>query len=323
MIEASKDSVPPFLMPFLEKLAPLVAQGWNLIDVVGPQLHLVYVRIMHVWALAKPYHPEEFLPIAFGFVMCFFGGSFMLLIAAVEAFRMTGYEKTRASLQILIDDYNAVAAASHADDQLDENNDGVADVKQISKKQLFSRKVALVLRTLDPIQCMAALNGVLAGFMAVVATLKLRLAKSITLGSSIGSILASFADRHVSPSLRAVLPADYHKWISPAISYTCQTCGVCVAYTVEQVLSAWHSSIRGGQQLAVGLLHFATRNGYAAPAALAEGSPAFTGLEFALAGLGFYFQMSYWTGMPFPFNLLLLPFRLCEYFLAWAVYLHS
>lgn len=40
----------------------------------------------------------------------------------------------------------SVRAASLKDDELDENKDGVADVKQISKKELVSRKSMLFLK---------------------------------------------------------------------------------------------------------------------------------------------------------------------------------
>ncbi len=39
----------------------------------------------------QPYHPEDFLPLIFGLILLFFGGSFPVLIAAAEAFRITGW----------------------------------------------------------------------------------------------------------------------------------------------------------------------------------------------------------------------------------------
>ncbi len=40
--------------------------------------------------MLKPYHPENLLPALIGLVMAFFGGSFLITIAAVEALRGCG-----------------------------------------------------------------------------------------------------------------------------------------------------------------------------------------------------------------------------------------
>eukprot|EP00300_Choanocystis_sp_HF-7_P036888 c52832_g1_i1.p1 GENE.c52832_g1_i1~~c52832_g1_i1.p1 ORF type:complete len:357 (-),score=78.84 c52832_g1_i1:102-1172(-) len=321
VMDVAKETAPPFLMPVIEKVSPLIAVVWTMVDVAGPYLEKVYDVIMHYYALALPYHPEEFLPILFGFVLCFFGSSFMLLIAAVEAFRITGYEKTSEAFKSLYDEYVDVRDASAADDLVDANADGVADVKQITKKQLLSRKISLAMRTLDPVKVMSGINGILAGMMAVVATLKLRLAKSITLGSTIGEVLSKFTERTVGPTLRHIIAEDYHKWIGPGVGYFCQCVGVFVAYSVAAIMSMWHSSIRGGQLFASGALGYMSRHGYVVPGGLVEGSPAYTGVTMALGGLGFYMQARH--GLFFPLSFVLLPASLAEYILTWAVYLHN
>ena len=46
---------------------------------------------MAFYATLKPYHPELLAPALMGFIMCFFGGSYMTLIAAFEAYRQSGW----------------------------------------------------------------------------------------------------------------------------------------------------------------------------------------------------------------------------------------
>jgi hypothetical protein len=43
--------------------------------------------VQDFWIKIQPYHPEEFAPVLFGLVMCFFGGHFFTLFAAIEAYR--------------------------------------------------------------------------------------------------------------------------------------------------------------------------------------------------------------------------------------------
>ncbi len=66
-----------------------------------------------------------------------------MLIAAVEAFRTIGYERTRRSLLELWRSYKTAREASDKDDQVDDNNDGVADVLQISKSEVMAPRTSV------------------------------------------------------------------------------------------------------------------------------------------------------------------------------------
>lgn len=67
-----------------------------------------------------------------------------------------------------------VVEASKKDDDLDEDGDGVKDVKQISSQELITRKTLLFLKVLDPKRVTNALAAINAGGMAIVATLQLQ-----------------------------------------------------------------------------------------------------------------------------------------------------
>jgi len=88
---------------------------------------------------------DQFLPALLGLVLAFFGGEYVLTIATVEAFRLGGWEKAKACLGVLYVSYQTALKASREDDKCDDNNDGVPDVNQISKKELASRKLLLCL----------------------------------------------------------------------------------------------------------------------------------------------------------------------------------
>ena len=63
--------------------------------------------------------------------MCFFGGSFLTLIAAVEAYRMCGYDSTIKCINVILDDLKKVAAENKKDDKEDKDGDGIADTLQV------------------------------------------------------------------------------------------------------------------------------------------------------------------------------------------------
>lgn len=56
---------------------------------------------------------------------------------------------------------------------------GVADVDQLSGQQLISRKLAIVLRNVNPDRCLQAIGALAQAFAGVVATLKLQFARTV------------------------------------------------------------------------------------------------------------------------------------------------
>ena len=63
-------------------------------------------------------------------------GYYPMLIAAAEAFRTVGYERTKRCLIELWTAYKTARAASQKDDLVDDNGDNIPDVLQISKSEV-------------------------------------------------------------------------------------------------------------------------------------------------------------------------------------------
>lgn len=80
----------------------------------------LYATLAALYARAEPYRPDLLLPSLIGLVMCFFGGSYMTLIAAVEAYRMCGWESSADCLAMLYRDFEAIKAAN---DKVNEETD--------------------------------------------------------------------------------------------------------------------------------------------------------------------------------------------------------
>jgi hypothetical protein len=102
------------------------------------------------------------------FPVCrFFGGRFAVTFAAIEAFRTLGGSDVYDAIEDLKLDFHAYRDASKKDDELDEDGNGVRDVKELRSHELVSRKTMLALRSVDPVRCNHALGGLYKGFAGV------------------------------------------------------------------------------------------------------------------------------------------------------------
>lgn len=309
------------IRPYLDKATPALVFVGNLVDVSEPYIFATLAYLQHVWLIMQPYHPHEFLPALAGFVLVFFGGNFFTLCAAVEAYRLVGFDDTKKAIGHLVHSYKVAREASKKDDKLDEDGDGVPDVKQIDKKQLVLRKAAVVAKAVDPELVGDALTAIYAGLMAVVATLRVKFAACVTLGVTVGGIAHNVASTHLEPVLVELVPPDYKKWVAPSVKYGCELAGVSLAWTLQMTMSAFHSSARGAQLFARGMLAYAVRHGYLQSSAVDEKGRFFNAFILAFGIVGFWSQL--WSGftLPFPLNVLLIPVRLAEWSLRFAVFM--
>eukprot|EP00227_Mantoniella_beaufortii_P013801 CAMPEP_0197581922 /NCGR_PEP_ID=MMETSP1326-20131121/5287_1 /TAXON_ID=1155430 /ORGANISM="Genus nov. species nov., Strain RCC2288" /LENGTH=361 /DNA_ID=CAMNT_0043145901 /DNA_START=35 /DNA_END=1120 /DNA_ORIENTATION=+ len=309
------------IRPYLDKATPALVMAGSFIDTAEPYFFAAIAYLQHIWAILQPYHPQEFLPAIAGFVLVFFGGNFFTICAAVEAYRLVGFDDTKIALEKLRRSYGVARAASAKDDEVDADGNGVADVKEIDKKQLVLRKMSVVAKAVDPELVADALHAIYAGLTAVVATLRIRFAACVTLGITVGGIAHNIAETHLEPVIFELTPPDYRKWVAPSVKYGCRVAGVTIAWFLQMTMSAFHSSARGAQLFARGVLAYAVRHKYLQPTAVDEKGRFFNLFIVAFGFLGFWSQ--FWSGfaLPFPLNLLLLPVRLVEWGLRFLVFL--
>ena len=309
------------MRPMLEKTTPLFALLSQTIATIEPYVIALVAYFNHLATILKPYHPEEFLPAMCGFVLVFFGGNFFTLCAAVEAYRLIGFDDTKIALKKLKHSYDVAMAASKKDDEVDADGDGVADVKQIDARALAVRKAAVVAKAVDPDLVTDALVAINGGLMAVVATLRVRFAACVTIGSTVGEMAHNAVQTHAEPALLELTPSEYKKWVPCGLRYGCQLCGFVIAWFLQMSISAFHSATRGAQMFARGSLTYATRRGYLNPTAIDEKGRVFNACVFALAFVGFWSQ--FWSGysLPFPLNILLLPVTFAEYAMRFVVFM--
>jgi hypothetical protein len=165
-----------------------------------------------------------------------------------------------------------------------------------------------------------ALSGLQAGFLAVIATLKLQFAKALTLGSALAAVLEKPAEVYLVPSLELAMTTQYSQWAAPIIHGIIRSAAVSLAWWLQRVVGAVHSAVRGGNMASRNLCEYATKMGWVNidhnETLLDEV------LGYGLAAVGFFFQLSYGFRLPFPLNVLLLPFTVLESILIWVLSLN-
>jgi hypothetical protein len=217
------------------------------------------------------------------------------------------------------DDLRTAYAASVADDKLDEDGDGIADVKQLSSNDLFWRKVSVSAQAIkDPEKLAVALGGLYTSWLAVQGVLRLEFAKTITLGVSIATMVTPMLQRICVPFFAHVLPKQYHHWIPLTIKVGARTIGVALAWRVQVLVSALHLALYGGLLCSRSLLRFAQRRGHLANLQ-EDDTYADEIVGYAIAGCGFYTQLSQGFCMPFPLNIVFLPFTWIEWYIRYSI----
>eukprot|EP00638_Chattonella_subsalsa_P010007 CAMPEP_0117745950 /NCGR_PEP_ID=MMETSP0947-20121206/7667_1 /TAXON_ID=44440 /ORGANISM="Chattonella subsalsa, Strain CCMP2191" /LENGTH=330 /DNA_ID=CAMNT_0005563203 /DNA_START=83 /DNA_END=1072 /DNA_ORIENTATION=- len=300
------------LADVMKTLGPMWTNFIKFLDIITP----IIARIVSVTMLFLDVCPTEILSALFGLALCFFGGTFVVTIAAIEAFRHSGWETTKGAIKVLYDEWEVFRLNSREDDEKDEDGDGIPDVKQVDATALASRKFKLFLvNCKDPNQVNIAISGIWTSTLAVLATLKIQFAQVIALGVSIGSMLRGPAKSFVGPALQRVMPQDYHKWIPSVLDWTCKAIAVSIAWFIQRVISAVQSGIRGGLMFSRNLMKYANKRGIIS--FTDEDSQIDEIVGWTLAAVGIWFQLSHFFALPFPWNIILIPLRVLEYILMW------
>jgi len=117
--------------------------------------------------------------------------------------------------------------------------------------------------------------------------------------------------------LYSLLPTEYHQWIPVVISHTCKLVAISIAWWIQRIVSAFHSAVRGGILCARSLLAYANKQKYIELDA--DDTYLDEAAGYTAAALGFYCQLAYGFGLPFPLNILFFPFTMLEWTIVWVI----
>jgi len=314
--QLAESFLPSKFKPLVAKVGPMLDLASDLWSKAQPHVRKMKKVCWMAHEKLAPYHPEEWLPIIIGLVLCFFGGCFATTIAAVEAFRVTGYASVKQCLQVIYLDQAKVAEALKKDASKDDNHNGVADVDELTDQELAKRKFLLVIRTVDPAELGRAFAGINTGLLAVLAALRVHFAQAVTLGSAIGMTVNNLLAVQLIPKIEKKTSPDFKKWVKPLFNYGTKFLGFMLAMILWRSIMALYSATRGAQMACEGLISYLVRNNYVAVPTKEAGNFKLT-KEFVLfstilAGVGFYWQISSGFSLTFPLNIILLPVTMFE-----------
>lgn len=322
------------LQPFISTLVDLYVAAYPYCAAAAEYVDVGYQR-------AKPYIDRywkpEYLQLLGGVVLLFFGGTFAMTIACFMAVRLSGWATIKKSWSILRRNYREGMESFEQDPAakkfFDRDGDGRISGAEIGSagKMLFSgsadqKKMVLmnlrcVFVAIDPNEVMSGIGGLWQTAIAVVATLRSKFAKDVALGASIGSMLSNQVGVYLKPLVQKGVADDLKQWADFLVDGGCRFVGISLALIMVRVVGAFHSAVLGGQLMARFALQFLA-NKQNIPIAgdsqsiHLEGTTLFVGIQYGMAALGFYWQLTQGFGInSIWLRMLLLPFSVCEWVL--------
>ena len=119
----------------------------------------------------------------------------------------------------------------------------------------------------------------------------------------------------VSPSDTDTSPRA--QWVPLIIDYIVKSIAISIAWSIQKVISAFHSAMRGGHLAGACLINVLNKKGFIkfndADSYIDEA------LGYVLAACGLMFQLRSGFRLPFPLNLLFLPISILEWIIVWLV----
>ena len=163
--------------------------------------------------------PKNRIYFLLGAILCFFGGTFPTLFAALQAAEQGGRQKVMEALSDLADEALIIIEASQKDDGQDMNKDGKKDVDELSSSELVARKTKLVLQKMHPKKVDAALSSLYTVWLAVAAVLSIKFARTISMALAIAEFIKKPMNRYVTPAINLAIPKEYEQWTPVVIGW--------------------------------------------------------------------------------------------------------
>ncbi|KAL7543578.1 hypothetical protein ACHAXR_013028 [Thalassiosira sp. AJA248-18] len=258
--------------------------------------------------------PIEYVQFLIGAIMCFFGGIYPTVFAALQAAQHGGLATVSKALKALSEEIMVIIEESKKDDKVDKDGDGVADANQINGRELVKRKVKIVLTKMNPEKVNNAIASIYKVWMSVLAVLTIEFARTIALALTICNFIKKFADRSLLPIVKGATPQEYQKWCPVLLDWFCKSVGISIAWKIQTIISAFTSALAGGLIMSRTMMFIVSKGEKDHQDTYADEIAS-----YVFAGLGFYFQYNMSFSAPFPLNIVLFPVGVAEQYIRWAV----
>jgi len=262
--------------------------------------------------------PSNMLQFQLGLIFCFFGGLYPVLFAAFQAAEYTGRQALRAASKDIGDEVLKIIEESKKDDTTETVKALKAGTGTNNDRAYWKHKTQLVLRKMDPEKLDTAVSTMYAVWLSVAAVLTIQFARTIASALSIADFLKRPVNRFIAPVLVMAVPEDYQRWVPVILGWLCKSIAMSIAWYIEAIRSAFASALYGGLLMARSTLYMVQKRGYFQNKHHSE--IWFDELlSYIFAACGFYFQFRLGFDVPYPFNLILFPFEIAEYYIRWSI----
>lgn len=280
----------------LRGAAPCVATCW-----VGCVVACARVATS-VGALHRALHsaPAKLVSVAYGALLCFFGGPFAVSFAAIEAFNAMGcaargvlvhFARRPAAraptapdrpcarragaapraarcarlvveARVLQRAWAEAEAADAVDNALDADGDGAADVDALPPRELLARKAALLLAAVsEPRRVQQAAGALLSAWLGALAVLQLRFARAVALALGVARMATPPLLWLLGAPLGRALGPRHAHWAPVLLETLAQAVATSLAWPLERGVSAWYSAMHGGLLAARSLMELCAQLG--------------------------------------------------------------
>jgi hypothetical protein len=266
--------------------------------------------------------PQNAMLFVYGVVFCFFGGTFPTLFAALQAAEYGGRKEVWEALSVFANEATIIIEESKKDDTADEDKDGKKDVDDISGTEFLARKTKLVLRKMNPDKVDKAITSLYRVWLSVAAVLSIEFARTISMALTIAEFLKKPADRFIAPTIMLAIPDEYDKWIPVVLGWIAKAIAMSIAWYIQSVICAVASALKGGLMMARAFYQFCVYREMKLFGLIPDDhtqSVVDEVFSYIFAGLGFYVQFRAGFKLAAPFNLLLWPFEIAEYYIRWSI----
>ena len=148
MVFATAQFEAPLLARIITGAAPLAKPVSAIISAVINMAGPLYIGAAPLAIHAYNLLPVDIISAAIGLGLAFCGGAYCASIAAMEAFRLCGWETTKAALLDIRADLQSIWQANAADSKKDDDGDGVPDCQSLAPADLLRRKSSVFLSEL-------------------------------------------------------------------------------------------------------------------------------------------------------------------------------
>lgn len=112
----------------------------------------------------------------------------------------------------------------------------------------------------------------------------------------------------------ALLPESLHKWVPMIANWCMRSFAVSLAWTLQVIIVAFHSSLRGANLFVSGMLALLVKHNVIQKKILPpKESARMHTLVYVVAAVGFFYQAKNHFSVPFPLNLVLWPCSMIEF----------